>query len=55
MARALRLPPLVPDVIEAIPDEKQGPELTLERVLDRLQGVVRRAAAVFPTLFSTCV
>ena len=34
MTRVLRLTLLAPDIIEAILDEKQGPEITLARVLE---------------------
>lgn len=34
MTRVLRLTLLAPDIIEAILDGKQGPEVTLERVLE---------------------
>ena len=33
MARVLRLTLLAPDIVEAILDGKQGPEVTLARVL----------------------
>ena len=34
MTRVLRLTLLAPDIIEGILDEKQGPEVTLARVLE---------------------
>ena len=34
MTRILRLTLLAPDIVEAIPDGKQGPEVTLVRVLE---------------------
>lgn len=34
MTRVLRLTLLAPDIVEAILDGKQGPEVTLERVLE---------------------
>ncbi len=34
MIRVLRLTLLAPDIVEAIPDGKQGPEVTLARVLE---------------------
>jgi hypothetical protein len=34
MTRVLRLALLAPDIVEAIMDEKQGPEVTLARVLE---------------------
>lgn len=34
MTRVLRLPLLAPDIVEAILDGKQGPEVTLARVLE---------------------
>lgn len=35
MTRVLRMTLLAPDIVEAILDGKQGPEVTLERVLER--------------------
>lgn len=34
MTRVLRLTLLAPDIVEAIPDGRQGPEVTLARVLE---------------------
>ena len=40
MTRVLRLTLLAPDIVEAILDGKQGPEMTLARMLDLCRGVV---------------
>ena len=38
MTRVLRLTLLAPDIVEAILDGKQGPEVTLARVLEPFPG-----------------
>ncbi len=39
MTRVLRLTLLAPDIVEAILDGKQGPEVTLTRVLEPFPGI----------------
>jgi hypothetical protein len=49
MTRVLRLTLLAPDIVEAILDGKQGPEVTLARVLEPF-GMVLRPETVGPAL-----
>ena len=47
MTRVLRLTLLAPDIVEAILDGKQGPEVTLARVLDRSRRTGRTRMTPF--------
>ena len=48
MARVLRLTLLAPDIIETILDGKQGPEVTLARVLEPFPGEWRKQSESRP-------
>jgi len=47
MTRVLRLTLLAPDIVEAILEGKQGPEVTLARVLEPFPGEWREQVEIF--------
>lgn len=56
IARVLRLTLLAPDIVEAILDGRQGPELTLARVLEPFptEWFAQRLELSFPTSTKPC-